>query len=229
MRASPPRPRCALLLNGSDFACAVLRALQQQGYPPDLLVLPGYPPARATGTALVEMARPQPLARFAGDIEIAYAPRAQQARLAQRLRQAKLDFLLVACWPYLIEQGVVDSVARGALNLHPSLLPSYRGPDPLGEQLEAGETRMGVSLHLLSQVFDQGDILAQSPLPPQPTPANRSSLERACARLGSRLFIEALRGYDSGWQPIPQDEIPARGTGAEGESTLAKNKAIKLI
>jgi methionyl-tRNA formyltransferase len=205
-------PRYALLLNGSNFACEVLRALQQQGLPPDLLVLPEYPPASVTTAALIEEARPNPLAQLAGDIEIAYAPRLQQARLAQRLRQAKFDFLLVACWPYLIEQPVIDSVARGALNLHPSLLPSYRGPDPLGEQLAAGETRPGVSLHLLNQAFDEGDILAQSPLPPRPTPANRSILERACARLGSRLFIEALRDYDTGWQPISQDEILSGGT-----------------
>jgi len=205
-------PRYALLLNGSNFACEVLRALQQHGLPPNLLVLPEYPPASLKTAALIEEARPNPLARLAGDIEIAYAPRSQQARFAQRLRQAKFDFLLVACWPYLIEQSVVDSVTRGALNLHPSLLPEYRGPDPLGEQLAAGETRPGVSLHLVSQAFDEGDILAQSALPPQPKPYDRSSLERACARLGSRLFIEALKGYDSGWRPIPQEQILPGGT-----------------
>jgi methionyl-tRNA formyltransferase len=205
-------PRYALLLNGSNFACEVLRALQQQDLPPDLLVLPQYPPAGAIAAASIVETSPQPLARLAGDIEIAYAPRLQQSRLAQRLRQAKFDFLLIACWPYLVEQCVVDSVTRGALNLHPSLLPRYRGPDPLGEQLAAGETRPGVSLHLVSQAFDEGDILAQSALPSPPAPANRSSLERACARLGSRLFIEALKGYDSGWRPIPQDQIQSGGT-----------------
>lgn len=204
-------PCYALLLNGSNFACEVLRALQQQGLPPDLLVLPRYPPASAPTAALVEEVSPHPLARLAGDIEIDYAPRLHQARLAQRLRQEKFAFLLIACWPYLIEQSVVDSVTRGALNLHPSLLPRYRGPDPLGEQLAAGESRPGVSLHLLSQAFDEGDILAQSALPPRPVPDNRRDLERACARLGSRLFIEALRGYDTGWRPIPQDQILAGG------------------
>jgi phosphoribosylglycinamide formyltransferase-1 len=206
-----PRARYALLLNGSHFACEVLQALQQQGFPPDLLVLPEYPPASATSFALIEEGRPQPLSGLAGACEIAYAPRAHQARLAQRLRQAKFDFLLVACWPYLIEQTVVDSVAGRALNLHPSMLPRYPGPDPLGEQLEAGEKHLGVSLHLLSPVFDQGDILAQSPLPPGPTPGSRRGLEAACARLGSRLFIDALKGYDTGRQPIPRNEIEAGG------------------
>jgi methionyl-tRNA formyltransferase len=211
MTASPLRPRYALLLNGSNFACEVLRSLQEQGHPPDLLVLPEYPPASAASSALLEEGRSQPLLRLAGALDIAYAPRAHQARLARRLRQAKLDFLLVACWPYLIEQAVVDSVSHLALNLHPSMLPAYRGPDPLGAQLEAGETLPGISLHLLSPVFDAGDILAQSPLPAQPTPGSRRSLERACARLGSRLFIEALNGYDTGWQPVPQAEIAAGG------------------
>ena len=214
MTADDPlrRPRYALLLNGSDFSCEVLRALQQQGFPPDLLVLPEYPPVTETTNALIEISRPQRLSRLAGGIEIGYAPRAQQARLAQRLRQAEFAFLLVACWPYLIAQTVVDSVSRGALNLHPSMLPSYRGPDPLGEQIKAGETHLGVSLHLLSPVFDQGDILTQALLPKRSARDNRASLERACARLGSRLFIEALNGYDSGWQPTPQNEIEAGAT-----------------
>ena len=208
---SPAGVRYALLLNGSHFACEVLRALQQQGFPPDLLVLPEYPPASATSSALLEEGWSQPLLRLAGTIEIDYAPRAQQARLARRLRQAKFDFLLVSCWPYLISPAVIDSVAHHALNLHPSMLPAYRGPDPLGAQLEAGDTRPAVTLHLLSPIFDAGDILAQSALPAQPTPGSRRSLELACARIGSRLFIEALNGYHTGWQPVPQHEIQARG------------------
>jgi len=208
------RARFALLLNGSRFACEVLRALQEQGFPPDLLVLPEYPPAASTGGALVEVTRPQPLLEMAGAIEVAYAPGAQPEKLAERLRQSAIDFLLVACWPYLIAPLVVDSVTRLALNLHPSLLPGYRGRDPLGEQLKCGETRIGVSLHLLSQAFDQGDILARATLPPQTSTGNRSRLERACARLGSQLFIEVLNGYDTSWQPIPQGDLEARCTNA---------------
>jgi len=203
--------RYALLLNGSQFACEVLRALRRRGFPPDLLVLPEYPPADARHCALLEEGAPRALSGLAGDIEIAYAPRAHQTRLARRLRAARFDFLLVACWPYLISQAVIDSATRLALNLHPSLLPAYRGPDPLGAQLAAGVTRAGVSLHLLSPEFDAGDILAQCALPLRPGAGGRRALERACARLGSGLFIEALNGYHTGWRPVPQQATLAHG------------------
>ena len=152
-----------------------------------------------------------------GNLEIAYAPRAQQAQCAQQLRQHRIEFILVACWPYLLDRLLLESATKAALNLHPSLLPAYRGPDPIGAQLSCAEPHLGVSLHLLNSQFDQGDIVAQAELdqlePVQPErvqPENdqskndRASLERCCAKLGVRLFIDAVNGYDAGWNLLPQ-------------------------
>ena len=120
------------------------------------------------------------------------------------LQQQEIEFILVVCWPYLIDEEVINSVSKGALNLHPSLLPNFRGPDPVGEQLEAFDVKFGVTLHLLNSQFDQGDIVAQAELPHPQDLYQRVSLERACAQLGSRLFIDALNGYDAGWRTTPQ-------------------------
>ena len=203
------QPSFALFSNGASFACEVLLALQCRGFYPELLVLPEYPPAATpvSSTLLHPANKSQRrLMQLAGNIEIAYAPPAQQEPCAHLMRKRAIEFMLVACWPYLIDQRVTNSVIKGALNLHPSLLPRYRGADPIGDQLKDGARQHGVSLHLLNAYFDQGDIVAQAELQEPLPPPERTRVERECARLGSALFIDALNGYDAGWQVTPQQQ-----------------------
>ena len=131
------KPYFALFSNGANFACEALQSLQLKGFNPALLVLPEYSPAMtpaATPAPMTLMQNPckppRRLLQLAGPVEIAYAPRAQQVQCARLLQQRAIDFMLVACWPYLIDKLIVNSVSKGALNLHPSLLPSYPGADP---------------------------------------------------------------------------------------------------
>jgi len=205
-----PIPKFAFFSNGANFSCEVLQSLLHKGIKPELLVLPEYSPAAVPASMPLMQRHCNPqrrLLRLAAGIEITYAPPALQTSCAQHLQQSAIEFILVACWPYLIDKLVISSVTRGALNLHPSLLPSYRGPDPIGEQLNSLNLRPGVSLHLLNPQFDQGDIVAQAELPDPQTRYQRASLERACAQLGSELFIDALNEYDGGWSTTPQRYI----------------------
>jgi methionyl-tRNA formyltransferase len=177
-------------------------------------VLPEYAPAVRQVANPVELVQTGPgrrLLALAGSIRVAYAPVTEQARCAQLLRQQAIDFLLVACWPYLIQPILINSASRAALNLHPSLLPLHRGPDPIGEQMASGERPFGVTLHLLNSEFDEGDIVAQSSLTGIAASADRSSIEQQAAKQGCRLFIDAINGYDGGWQLQPQ--APAIPTG----------------
>jgi methionyl-tRNA formyltransferase len=201
------KPRFALFSTGANFACEALQSLQLKDFNPALLVLPEYSPA-VTPVSVTLMQNPCKTARrllqLAGPVETAYAPPAQQVQCAHLLQQHSIEFILVVCWPYLIDKEVVNSVTKGALNLHPSLLPNYPGADPIGEQLKGVDVKFGVTLHLLNSQFDQGDIVAQAELADPAGLYQRTSLERACAQLGSKLFIDALNGYDAGWQATSQ-------------------------
>jgi methionyl-tRNA formyltransferase len=202
-----PDASYALLASGANFSCEVLQALQQQHYLPELLILPEYPPAQGLPVADREMLSTAPQRRLlqqAQDIEIAYAPASQQAGCADLVEQHAIDFLLVACWPYLIDSVLIDSPRKGALNMHPSLLPDFRGPNPVEQQLDCQHTSFGVSLHLLNRHFDQGDIIAQAELRAPVNSPDRSGLEHRCAILGAELFIAAVRQYEQGWRPVRQ-------------------------
>jgi methionyl-tRNA formyltransferase len=131
------------------------------------------------------------------------------------IRLQSIDFLLVACWPYLISPTLIASAAKAALNLHPSLLPMYRGPDPVTRQIECGERSPGVTVHLLSREFDAGDIVAQARLPAKAPVAERTRFECEAARLGSKLFIEAINRYDEGWQTQAQTHPPGPGDSSD--------------
>ena len=104
----------------------------------------------------------KPIVAAGRSIEIAYAPRAQQVQCAHLLRQHGIEFILVACWPYLIDEPAARKRNQGRVNLHPSLLPAYRGPDPIGAQLNSAEPHPGVSLHLLNASSTRG-ILSPRP------------------------------------------------------------------
>lgn len=196
----------ALFSSGANFSCEVLQALIDKNVAPSLLVLPEYPPAESaaeTDSRFITATPQRRLLTLARGIEIAYAPAAQQANIAGLLERQTIDFLLVACWPYLIETQVLEQARKAALNLHPSLLPEYRGPNPLEEQLAAGDSRFGVTLHRLDQRFDHGDIIGQAELVSTPLAQQRAMLEQRCARRGVELFIEAVSGYPD-WNPVAQ-------------------------
>lgn len=199
--------RYALLMNGSRFACEVLQALLQAHQSPALLVLPEYAPVARNAAALLQHEPSSRLRQLAGDIEIDYAPRAQQERLAERLHRESFDYLLVACWPYLLDVKVAASVSRYALNLHPSMLPAYRGADPIGAQLQGSESRPGVSLHLLDARFDHGDILAQEALGGTTTPRDRIDFENRSAALGAKLFSTIIADRAEVFRPVPQAQL----------------------
>jgi len=201
-----PDASFALLATGANFSCEVLRALQQKNYPPELIVLPEYPPATGhvqNENLLGSASRSRPLLMLAQDIEITYAPELQQAECATLIRQRQIDFLLVACWPYLIEARLLESAGKATLNLHPSLLPQFRGPNPLKQQLATGDSCFGTTLHLLDQRFDHGDIISQAQLSGSLPPHRQPALEQLCARRGVELFIDAVDRYPD-WNPKAQ-------------------------
>jgi methionyl-tRNA formyltransferase len=187
-----------LLGNGSYYSIAVLDNLLERGITPVAIALPEYPPSKRNESIKFEVEQavpPNNLIETARrlSIPLIYAPRALSGSLPEKLVAFKADFILVACWPYLLAPAINDSISRAAFNLHPSLLPKYPGATPVIDQLAKKETSLGVTLHLLSQEYDRGEIVAQAGFILENGLGGRRQIEARAALTGAALFVEAIR------------------------------------
>ena len=103
------------------------------------------------------------------------------------LADLKPDVVVVAAYGQILPQAVLDVPRRGCLNVHPSLLPRFRGVSPVPAAILAGDQFTGVSVMLLDAGIDTGPILAappspyRPPTPPVPCPTNwPASGRRSC-------------------------------------------------
>lgn len=193
------------------FSQAVLAALLNHALLAQVVV-----PANAPGTA-VTVRQPPMMAPAADELLIVnryLAPdilqiawqHATPAYEVQRLRSAAveqwladqaLDVVCVACFPWRIPARLLTLPTYGFLNLHPSLLPSYRGPAPLFWQLRDGRSTIGVTAHWMDADFDTGAIAAQQALP-LPDGASSADLDRLCAATGADLLRQILQQLAQG-------------------------------
>jgi methionyl-tRNA formyltransferase len=123
-----------------------------------------------------------------------------------RLRSAKADILVVAAYGQLLKPEVLDAAPRGAVNLHASLLPAYRGAAPIQWAIRRGESRSGMTTFQLDRGMDTGPLLLRRPLDIGPD-ETAGDLERRMAVLGADLILETLEGLATGTiAPRPQPE-----------------------
>ena len=95
------------------------------------------------------------------------------------------DFLFSCYYRHMLKQPVLDLPRLGALNLHGSLLPRYRGRCPVNWVLVHGETETGVTLHYMEAKADQGDIVAQKRVPITPEDTAVTLFARMTAAAGN--------------------------------------------
>lgn len=78
---------------------------------------------------------------------------------------AAVDLVVMAGWMRIVTPLLVDAYPERLINIHPSLLPSFRGVDAIGQALAAGVTLSGCTAHLVSEEVDAGKILVQAAVP----------------------------------------------------------------
>lgn len=110
------------------------------------------------------------------------------------------DVICVSCFPRRLPPAILNLPPLGCLNVHPSLLPRFRGPAPLFWALQAGVAQTGVTIHFMDEQFDTGDVALQRPFP-LPNGATHAELETSLAQLGGDLLVEVLQKLAGGTLP----------------------------
>ena len=117
------------------------------------------------------------------------------------IQNIKPDILLCAHFNQLVKPVLLSLPSLSCINIHPSLLPDYKGVDPGFYMLLDNAETMGVTVHLQSEIFDEGDILVQRVLH-QPAVRSLMSLNRVLFQLGANAAVEVITSND--WTPKPQ-------------------------
>lgn len=119
------------------------------------------------------------------------------------------DLFVVVAYGQYIPQSVLALPKHGAINLHPSLLPKYRGSSPIQWALANGDTETGVTILYVSEKMDAGDILLQREVPIS-FEDTAATLEPVLAKDGAQLLMDAVEQIRNGTaQPKPQNDLLA--------------------
>lgn len=125
------------------------------------------------------------------NIPIIYVNNIDDAAFITRISACEADIIVVACFPYLIPQSIYDLPKQASVNIHPSLLPAFRGPSPIFWQLKAGLNVVAVTIHKLNQQFDRGKILLQQAVALKDGMRGRA-IDRLLANCAAQMLLSLI-------------------------------------
>jgi len=184
------------------FAVPSLEALARAGH--ELVAVVAQPDRPAgRGQALKEPAT-KVWAKARG-VPVLQPEKVRDGRLAAELATLRPDVLCVAAYGRILGKDLLELAPQGALNVHGSILPRYRGAAPIQWAIARGESETGVSIMQMDEGLDTGDVLLQRVLPIGPDDT-ADGLAPRLAALGGEALAEALAGLAAGTLlPVPQD------------------------
>ncbi len=192
-----------------DFALPVLEGLLSGNYQ---LVGVYTRPDQPVGRGRIPASPPVKTYALSRGLPV-FQPRSlRREEAVQELASLQPEVIVVAAYGRILPPEALAVPPRGVLNIHPSLLPKYRGPSPVITALLDGEAITGVTVMLMDQGMDTGDILAQrqTAILPHET---AGELTPRLFRLGAELLLEVMPRWTAGdLTPVLQDGAMATTT-----------------
>jgi len=127
----------------------------------------------------------------------------------RQIREEEAECLIVFAYGRILPRDFIDIFPIGGINIHPSLLPKYRGPSPIPAAIINRDKMTGISIQKLAEKMDAGDILLQKKIPLQEDETT-GSLSHYVSREAPGMLLEALKALEKGshvW--TPQNEAEA--------------------
>jgi methionyl-tRNA formyltransferase len=196
-----------LFFGTSDFAIPVLDALVSTKYEiAGVLTTPDEPAGRG------HIISPPPIKTCA----LAHSlPVFQPSKPDKEFWQKNIpaaDLFIVVSYGKILPSWLLALPEYGTLNIHPSLLPKYRGPSPIQSALAGGEKETGVTIMLMDKEVDHGPIIALQVVPISPAD-DLTTLSQKLSRVGAEILCQTLPEWISGsLKPIEQDHTKATFT-----------------
>ena len=189
-----------------EFAVASLRGLLAAKAPISLVVTQ---PDRPKGRGKKIVAPPVKLLAEAQGIAVYQPPKVKSGEAIERIAALDPACIVVVAYGQLLPAEILALPQLGAVNVHASLLPKYRGPAPIHWALIRGEEKTGITTMLMDTGMDTGDILLQREVPIGPKDT-AGTLHDRLAEEGAKLLVETLHLLKKGTVvPRAQDDSQA--------------------
>jgi len=138
---------------------------------------------------------------------------ANSHELVDIIKSLPCDIIITAAYGLIFPKEVLDVPQYGCLNIHPSLLPKYRGASPIQSVILNGDGETGVTIYKMDEKVDHGPILANDKWQMTNGKITTPELSNILADLGAKLLLEILPQWlSSKIQPVPQDNSLATYT-----------------
>ena len=189
-----------------EFAVPSLRALVDAGHAIPLVVTqPDRPAGRGQRSHVPAV---KELASRAG-LAVAQPEKVRDPAFLERVKQLAPDAIAVAAYGKILPKALLEVPRFGAINVHGSLLPKYRGAAPIQRAILAGESTTGITIMQMNERMDAGDILAKRETEISPSDT-AESLGKRLADLGAVALVSTLEDVERGAvTPIPQRDDEA--------------------
>lgn len=186
LSATPVR---TIFFGTSDVALPSLEALAQDSA--FALVAVVTQPDRPVGRKQLLEASPVKQTAERLNLPLRQYERVKEPTVIEELRALNPTLGVVVSFGQIIPQALLDIFPLGVINVHPSLLPKYRGASPMAAAIIAGETTTGVSIMRMDALMDHGPVYArvEAPILPEDT---TPTLSERLSKVGASLLMETL-------------------------------------
>lgn len=190
-----------IFLGTPEFGAIILEGLVKNNYKPVLVITS---PDKPVGRKQILTPSAVKIVAQKYNLPLAYQP--------EETKKIKPDLIVCAAYGQILSKEVLEIPKYGCLNVHPSLLPKYRGPSPIQTAILNNDKETGVTIFLMDEKIDHGKIVASSKY----QIANNvyyQKLEKELAELAIKLLIETIpKWVNNEITPQPQDDSKATYT-----------------
>ncbi|MFC4712496.1 methionyl-tRNA formyltransferase [Planococcus dechangensis] len=185
------------------FSAPILRMLVEQGYEVALVVTQ---PDRPVGRKKILTPTPVKEQALALDLPVYQPERLKDPEQAQKILDLQPDLIVTAAFGQILPTAILEAPKLGAINVHASLLPEYRGGAPIHQAIIDGKKETGVTIMYMVDRLDAGDIISQITVPIEEMDHTGSMFEKLSIA-GKELLQETLPSIIDGTNArTPQDE-----------------------
>ena len=192
-----------------EFAAIILEELFVKKFTPSLIITQ---PDKPKGRKLVLTPSEVRVWGMAHDVPVLTPTKMRDETFLASLSEANCELFIVAAYGKIIPKEILDMPKYGVLNVHPSLLPKFRGSSPIESAILSDEKWTGVTIMQLDEEMDHGPIIAERERIIPHWPPRGSELTRDLAHFGGSLLSDVIPEWLNGLQAFPQDHTRATFT-----------------